>query len=434
MLRIARSRFMCLALTLCGVGACSTQEVPLGDAVLKISLDQCFGDSTSCQASKVEPRVMEAPDELTCELDAALERSVGWTVTSHFEVALGVVAPDDALWVGSETQGFPPDPPSEVVIQRFDADGELTWMLEPTLSSTDHDFWTLSVTSISFDARGHGFVVIEGWVADRVDGWATTPAAWLLEIDPEGEMIGDPIAIEGAGAIKVVSAADGSLLLSAKSYVDMRSVIGRLNADRTVAWIQTALRQLQIYQLVSDDDGGAVVYGTSAAQEIFDWDDSIALYDASGNLLWDVHPRTEIGNLARAPGGNVIGVGKPEYSLDQDHDRVVFNLRLDGETEWSVRLTDTAAIEDSSVWQPAVDDAGNVYLSGRDSDAGPVTLYKIDADGEHCTKAHMTAIASIAVSGGDTIANLIFAPSGKTYFRLPSGVSGGPTTFGVLEP
>lgn len=432
--RSARLSVVSIALALCGLG-CPADQVPLGDAVVQINLDECFG--TSCEGSDVVPRVLEAPDELECEVDEGLVGSIGWTVESVFDGAQGVVGPDDSLWIASSRQGIPDLPPSEIAIQRVDADGVETWVFDAT-QGTDHDFRSLEVTSMVIDTRGHGFVAVAGFVADRADGWAAVPVSWLLEIDPEGELVGEPIEIDGAGGLKLAIAQDGSLLLSAASYVDKRAVVGRLDADRTVAWVQTAMRQARIYNIASDDQGGALVYGLSAAEEVFEFDGSLALYDANGNLLWDVDPGNEYGHVVLDPDGNVIGAGElPDQPFDAvSSDLYVFKLSVAGETQWSVRLADSFLTPELNFMNhtgtSGFDAEGNIHLNGRDAENGPLTLYRVAADGSSCTKAHVDVLASIGVSGSERIANLIFAPSGKIYFALPT-VGEAPIIFGVLE-
>ena len=91
-------------------------------------------------------------------------------------------------------------------------------------------------------------------------------------------------------------------------------MLARLEADRSLLWVQTRTIERHAQQLAIDDDGGSVVLGTSLTEPDggFGTIESLTRYDAHGNAVWELETGLAGSALRLGRAGDAVLFGRQD--------------------------------------------------------------------------------------------------------------------------
>lgn len=408
------------------LSACAVHEVGVGDAQSRassrIDLSACYGAQTHCEATKLEvPRKLELPGT-TFACPAASEQPLldpEWTAVFPSSSPKVALSPDGSLWIADE--GFDRSR-AGAIVERYSRQGERLVESELLLPG-EHDSVISTVDALALDDRGHAFIALATAVADQERGWAVFKTIWIIELDVRGEQVGLAIEVPDVSDLSLSVARDGTLVVSATKLAG-HAALGRLRSDRTVAWVQTNTTQRFLTKTSCTEHDRVFVIGRSAQVYPDTGADagSLALYDAHGNLRWDIDPgmSRDSGDFVLAADGGVVIAG--DFIAPAGDPRRLFvgihKLNEQGELVWSGEFGRLS----SGTGTLGSDTDGNVYLVV--DQEGRSGIRKVSADGRTC--------ASMPWSGDFSVTKVLPAPDGSLFFAADSFTES--TTIGVLVP
>jgi len=426
-----------LQLAGCAGGADSLDRVEQA-----LDLLECFGADTRCQPTVATetlvmpvPRACEGEVRAGLRLEPLVDFSNDSCATRGDETycsggaGANALAADGTLWTLGHTieQRWTED---SIWVRRYGPEGERLGVsdLSPELPFAPSDIVGMD---LALDEHGSARAVMYEAYGYREE---RDRRAWLVELDDQARVVGEPVALGEIGGPAIALASEGRVLIVGSDPEDPTGAsLTQLDARGRRVWTQTDVRRagvehdVDMLSLVSDAAGGALVVSQrtprspSGAVTY-----GVARFDSAGNVVWDraldtaFHDRGGDAYLvAAADGGALVsatrGVGVDGSSRLQRLARI----NLDGGVDWVYEL------ESKYGGALAVDpQSGEIYVGAVaiDDVADELThdLVVISPDGERCTRFTLPqegARLGLALTGFDQEGRL-FANALPGYARV----------------
>jgi uncharacterized delta-60 repeat protein len=258
---------------------------------------------------------------------------------------------------------------TEYATVKYNAAGQQEWAARYHGPNNSFDF----ASALAVDPSGNVYVTGQSLGSNTSDDYATIKynaagqEQWVARYNgPANDSDGaDAVAIDGAGNVYVTGASWGS-----GTDVDYATI--KYNSNGQVQWVQRYDGPSSSYDAATalkvDGAGNVYVTGFSATSESY-YDYATIKYSAAGQQQWVARYNGPPGNdideaaaIAVDGSGSVYVTGRSIGSGTYfDYATVKYNSS--GQEDWVVRYNGPANADDSAAGI-AVDDSGNVYVTG----------------------------------------------------------------------